>query len=84
MGPNSASTDVQNVLTLFPVISTFRGVEELIEYIDKGGLTWAKVLDPTEGSGMGATLAILFFEALFFQLLTWYLDQVVDTGACCV
>lgn len=82
LGPNRASNDVQNLLTLLPLVSTYRGVLELLEYVDKGGLTWAKVMDASEGSGMGAVLAILFCQALFFYLLAWYLDQVVDTGAC--
>jgi hypothetical protein len=29
-------------------------VDELIEYMKKGGLTWAKVLDPTEGPASSA------------------------------
>ena len=85
MGIAAVSRDSQNLLTLIPYISVFRGLAELAEYASQanngsGGLTWAKMSDASEGCGMGAVMTTLFLETLAFFVLAQYLDQVLDTG----
>ena len=85
MGIATVSRDSQNLLTLIPYISVFRGLAELAEYASQanngsGGLTWAKMSDASEGCGMGAVMTTLFLETLAFFVLAQYLDQVLDTG----
>ena len=86
MGASLPSPAIRNLWTIIPFFTTYRGVLELLEYSYQatyqgtGGLNWSKIGDPDEECGMAAVFTTLALEAVVFQMLTHYLDQIVDTG----
>jgi hypothetical protein len=75
------TSDIKNLITIFPVWSLYRGLAEYKEYgagsvaSNQRGISWAAMREDPD-CGFPAVFAALAIEWPIFILLALYLDQV--------